>query len=139
MKEYVFVFGLLALSASGAVAQEPALLLFDGESGQTFAGCLNCNKFDDAAVCNKYGDYGSKYEDSSIWNAYGEFGSKYEKNSPWNKSGEGLRIVDLDGNYYGRFTLSNTDHSRLPIVISLVKLYEAFEDLDKLRDFYCEQ
>lgn len=48
-----------ALLAGGAPAnaQNVALLLFDAETSTQFAGCLNCEKYDDAAVCNKYGDF----------------------------------------------------------------------------------
>lgn len=119
-------------------AQEIALLLFDGETGQTFVGCLNCNRYDSAAICNQYGDYGSRYSDLSIWNRYGSYGSKFETNSPWNRYGEGLRVVDEDGNYYGRFGLSYFDQSRLPLVTTILDAYEATEDLDALRDLLCE-
>lgn len=115
-----------------------ALLLFDGKTGYDFAGCLNCNKFDDVSVCNMYGDFGSRYSDKSIWNPYGDFGSKYETNSPWNRYGEGLRIVDNDGNYYGRLSLASYEQSRLSIAQNIIAAYEAMEDLEALRDLLCE-
>jgi hypothetical protein len=122
----------------GASAQNVGLLLFDGENGTEFAGCLNCSRYEDTSVCNKYGDYGSRYSDESIWNRYGKFGSKYETNSPWNKYGEGLRIVDSDGNYYGKFTISRIDRSRLELVNQIAEAYERLDDLDELRDLLCE-
>lgn len=125
-------------SASPVSAQDVALLLFDGEKGTEFAGCLNCSRFDAASVCNQYGDFGSKYSESSIWNQYGEFGSKYEENSPWNPYGTGLRIVDEAGNFYGFFTAASFSRSRIPLVTSLVEANEAMGDLDALRDLYCE-
>lgn len=117
---------------------EVDLLLFDGDTGYEFAGCLNCSKYDDGSVCNKYGDYGSPYSDKSIWNRYGDFGSRYSDNSPWSRYGEGLRIVDSDGNYYGRFLLARYDQSRLEIVQNIIEAYEAMEDLESLRDLLCE-
>ncbi|MBA4774296.1 MAG: hypothetical protein H2044_01400 [Rhizobiales bacterium] len=128
-----------SLSPFSIQAQNVPFLLFDGEKGEVFAGCLNCNKFDDAAVCNKFGKYGSKFEDLSIWNQFGKFGSKFETNSPWNSFGEGLRIVDQKGNYYGRFTLGFTDRSAVPLVSSILSAYKAMGDLDALRDLLCEQ
>ncbi len=125
-----------------AVAHTPAtanvaLLLFDGETGKTFAGCLNCNRFEEAAVCNKFGDYGSKFSEKSIWNQFGQFGSKFETNSPWNKFGEGLRVVDAQGNYYGRFTTSMIGRSRLKLVEQIVAAHEAVESLDQLQEMLC--
>lgn len=121
-----------------AAAQERALLLFDGETGRTFAGCLNCNRYDSASVCNRYGDYGSIYSDKSIWSRYGNFGSRYAANSPWSRYGEGLRIVDEEGNFYGMFTLSRSGRSRFPIVQALLDAFDEGVDLHKIRDLYCE-
>lgn len=114
-----------------------ALLLFDGEKGKTFAGCLNCNRFEDAAVCNKFGDYGSKFADKSIWNQFGDFGSKFATNSPWDQFGEGLRIVDAQGNYYGRLTISSVGRSRLRLVEQLTAAHQTVDTLDELRDLLC--
>jgi hypothetical protein len=73
-----FVMGLVVALAvsSSASASEVALLLFDGKTGSEFAGCLNCSRHDEAAVCNRYGEYGSRYSDLSIWSRYGQFGSR---------------------------------------------------------------
>jgi hypothetical protein len=132
------LFFVSAVVASTATAHaDVALLLFDGEKGRTFAGCLNCNRFEDAAVCNKFGDYGSKFSEKSIWNQFGQFGSKFETNSPWNKFGEGLRVVDAQGNYYGRFTISMIDRSRLKLVEQIVAAHEAVESLDQLQEMLC--
>lgn len=129
---------LLVTSTSAAQAQNVPLLLFGGKNDREFAGCLNCGKYDDESVCNKYGDYGSKYNDKSIWNKYGTFGSKYNLASPWNAYGEGLAIVDSDGNFYGRLTLSNQNQSRLSLAKGLLSAYKSMQDLDALRDLLCE-
>lgn len=123
-------------SSSGQVAT--ALLLFDGETGEIFAGCLNCSKYDSSSVCNNYGDYGSRYSDKSIWNHYSDFGSKYKHNSPWNNYGEGLRVVDYNGKYYGRFSISSYEQSSLDLVQNIIVAYEAMENLEALRDLLCE-
>jgi hypothetical protein len=130
---------LLAVMTSPLPASAvTALLLFDGETGRTFVGCLNCGKYQAESVCNKYGEFGSKYQSGSIWNSYGDYGSKYQTNSPWNKYGEGLRVVDPDGNYYGRMTLAVSDRSREPLVRQLLEAYEEAKSLDELRDLLCE-
>ena len=98
------------------------LLLFSDE--EKFHGCLDCNKYAEDSVCNKYGDYGSKYSDVSIWNKYGA-GSKYEDSSPFSKYGTGLKVVDREGGYHGYFSMSyngesvvapaKTDNANLPL------------------------
>jgi len=126
------------LLASQGTAQDLALLLYGGENNSVFAGCLNCNQYDTAAICNQYGDFGSRYSGTSIWNPYGNFGSRYQNDSPWNQFGSGLAIVDSDGNYYGQFTLSLNNQTKLPLVLSIFDAYRAMEDLGALRDLLCE-
>lgn len=141
MKLYSLLFAIFLSFGFQVSAQDVALLLYDGETGRTFAGCLNCNRYDDAAVCNKYGTYGSKYEDHSIWNKYGEFGSKYEESSPWNSYGEGLRVVDPYGNFYGHFSLNSYPRggqSNIELVQALINLYEHGVELDAIRNLLCE-
>ena len=124
-----------------AQAQNVALLLFDAETGDKFAGCLNCGRYDDASVCNRYGEFGSRYGDASIWNRFGDFGSKYNDSSPWNRYGEGLIVVDYDGNFYGHFSLNpytRYGQSRVPLVQALIELYEEDFELDEIRDLLCE-
>lgn len=137
MRSAIVAF-LLAFSMSSAFAQ--ALLLFDDQTGREFVGCLNCNRYDAVAVCNKYGEYGSKYQSGSIWNKYGTFGSKYQSESPWNKYGTGLRIVDNDGNFYGNFSVGYAGRaSGIPLVRAIAEAYESLDgDLDALRDAVCE-
>lgn len=132
----------ICMICSSANAQDAALLLFDAETQQKFAGCLNCNRYDDGSVCNRYGDYGSRYSDTSIWNRYGVFGSRYEENSPWNRYAEGLIIVDPEGNFYGHFSLNRFPQygqSQLPLVQSLLQLYENDVDLEQIRDMLCDR
>lgn len=123
--------------AFSAAAQDKALLLFDGSTGQVFVGCLNCMKTSDVSVCNRYGDFGSRYSDTSIWNRYGDFGSRYEDNSPWSRYGDGLRIVDPDGGFYGTFKIGY-GRSHLPIIDAIVEAHEFFDgELQEIRDWFC--
>lgn len=109
MSVRIFLVSLAFLVLPGqAFATE--LLLFAGKSHDKFVGCLNCSRYDDQSVWNKYGTYGSKYNNESIWNKYGSYGSKYENMSPWNKyANEAPVIVDREGNYYGKFTSNKYD------------------------------
>ena len=143
MKHIALIAALALFLPVSAHAQNVALLLFENTSSDNrFAGCLNCNRYDDASVCNRYGKYGSRYEDDSIWNRYGQHGSRYEEHSPWNRYGEGLIVVDPDGNFYGHFSLNRYaryGQSKLPLVQSLLQLYEEGVELDEIRDLLCER
>lgn len=46
---------LLLAVATPVTAQTTALLLFGGPNGAQYAGCLNCNSYDQQSVCNAYG------------------------------------------------------------------------------------
>ncbi len=134
----IVVFLAVASSNSPTNAQNVALLLFDGATGKNFVGCLNCGKYDASSICNRYGDYGSRYSVKSIWNRYGDFGSRYSNMSPWSRYGAGLKIVDSDGGYYGKFTLSSYGRSKLPIIQAILEAYEKNDDLSDLRDALCD-
>lgn len=137
--KYILLF--LTLATSQVYATE-ALLLFGGKNHDQFIGCLNCGKYDDGSVCNKYGDYGSKYSDKSIWNKYGNYGSKYNDESPWNKYGSTPPvIVDKDGGFYGYFAASKYQDKRTRIktfVYMLDNVDIFYDDLEKARDWLCE-
>lgn len=135
---------LVCLAALGFVArasaQNTALLLFGGEDHKTFLGCLNCSKFSDESVCNKFGSYGSKFEDNSIWNRFGTYGSKFSEYSPWNKfSTSAPVIVDSDGNSYGYFSSNKFHHDRTRIkgLLEILDFESEEQDLDKTRDAMC--
>lgn len=135
----LLLFSFLLAAPSNAVSQETALLLFGGENNSEFAGCLNCSPRDPASVCFELGDFGSRYSDLSIWNRFGKFGSRYEDSSPWNRYGRGLAIVDEGGNFYGYFTTSRYDRSKIPVISALIEANNAMGDLVALRDLYCEK
>jgi hypothetical protein len=137
--------GLLALNiwitlVVAAHAQTAALLLFGDTDHKTFLGCLNCSKYDNGSVCNKYGEYGSRYQSGSIWNPYGDFGSKYSNNSPWNRySSDGPVIVDNSGQFYGRFTANKyaTDRTQIQSLNQIAELVANGTDLDDARNLLC--
>lgn len=125
------------LIAGSAYAQNKALLLYDDDDN-VFVGCLNCNEYSSSSICNQYGTYGSEYNSISIWNEYGTYGSEYNSKSPWNEHGKGLAIVDSDGGFYGRFTASYNNPSRLELPRAIMKFYDKNDDLDELRDALCD-
>ena len=110
------------------------MLLFSSDN--EFYGCLDCSKYDDDSICNRYGDYGSRYSEKSIWNRYG-IGSRYDNKSPFNKYGLGLKIVDRDGNFYGNFSMSyNADSNTRN---SLNNLWDSTDgDYTEMRDLFCD-
>ncbi|MDG6345263.1 hypothetical protein Q7469_03775 [Glaesserella parasuis] len=125
----------ITLLSSLSAYAEPTYLLFAGENHDKFLGCLNCNKYDNSSIWNKYGDFGSKYSSESIWNKYGTYGSKYSGESPWNKySTEAPVIVDSSGNYYGKFTINKyDDQTRIKSILWILENHEyIMENLDDI-------
>ena len=85
--------------------QSQELLIFGGKDHDVFLGCLNCKKYDQKSIWNKYGDFGNKYDSNCIWNKYGDYGSKYSDTSPLNNYATYPPVlVDSEGNFYGYFT-----------------------------------
>ena len=125
---------LIFLSLTVVTPAYAELLLFSEDND--FYGCLDCGKYEDSAVCNKYGDFGSKYSDKSIWNKYG-VGSKYEDQSPFSKYGTGLKVVDRDGNFYGYLSRSYNGNRDLRVMLN--ELWDLADgDYDILRERFCE-
>ena len=126
------MLGLLLLSLSAIANAEIRLYTDSGE----FAGCMECSKYSDESICNKYGTYGSRYNNESIWNKYG-LGSKYDSDSPFNRYGSGLKMVTPSGSYLGQFSMSasgNYDARNL-----LRKLWEISDgDYSEMRDLLCD-
>ncbi|WP_229296996.1 hypothetical protein [Herbaspirillum sp. CAH-3] len=133
-----FLAGMVGVAAS----QTPALLLFGGHSHDKFLGCLNCSEHDNGSVCNEYGSYGSGYNSDSIWNSYGQYGSSYSSLSPWNSyASDPPVIVDRNGRFYGYLTANASRPKRTEIkgLVALTDAAEKFDDLDKLREAFCEK
>lgn len=103
LKSFLFPILLVLFFCQPINAQN--ILIFGGKNHDVFLGCLNCDKYDNNSIWNKYGDYGSKYNDKCIWNKYGDYGGKYSDTSPFNKYASSPPVlVDGDGNFYGYFT-----------------------------------
>jgi len=133
----IFVF-LITINFEISAAE--ALLLFGDSDHKTFLGCLNCSKYDNGSICNKYGEVGSKYNSNSIWNKYGTYGSKYNSYSPWNKySNNAPIIVDRNGNSYGYFSANkyHTNRTRIQGYVALLDWVADNEDLEEARDALC--
>lgn len=111
-KKTVF-FSMLAsflLLADKALSESPLLIygsLENGRRGIVFLGCINCNKFDNEALANKFGDFGSRFSDTSIYNKFGDWGSKFSEVSACNpRATNPPVIVDGEGNFQGYLTLN---------------------------------
>lgn len=114
------------------------ILIFGGKNHDIFLGCLNCSKYDDSSIWNKYGNNGSKYNSNCIWNKYGDFGGKYSNDSPFNKYASNPPVlVDREGNFYGYFTadgyFSKRTNNKLALLI--IDYWETIgEDVGKAYD-----
>ena len=103
---------------------------------KSFHGCLDCSKYDQSSICNKYGQYGSKYSHESIWNKYG-IGSKFDQDSPFNKYGNGLAMVDNNWNYHGQFSIGNSGSEKWKTKLN-ASLTLADGDHEKMNILFCE-
>ncbi len=108
-----WILSICLLLSSIAYSKEE-LLIFGGENHKEFLGCLNCSKYNNESICNKYGDHGSEYSDKSIWNEYGDFGSQYSDYSPFNNYADKPPIVvDREGGYYGSISANKFADDRI--------------------------
>lgn len=108
-----------------------------GEDGQRM-GCISCNEYVGDSIWNDYSTYGNEYNGDSIWNDYGTYGNDYNSQSPWNKYGVGMKIVDLDGNYYGQFTTNDyNNQTEVPLLKSILDAYKNgnWESIESFRDW----
>lgn len=126
------------IGASGDAAMASSFLLFDDD--QNFYGCLNCNPFDGSSICNEFGDYGSEFSGKSIWNEFSKVGSEFQNSSPWSQYGSGLRIVDDEGKYYGRFSANPYTRQRAnnQWLDQLIEVQKKLDDLGDVRDLACK-
>ena len=138
----VLLLGSQFVIARGSSPDEPALLLFGKEDHKTLLGCLNCSRFEQESVCNRFGDYGSRFNANSIWNPFGEFGSRFSNYSPWNRfASTPPVIVDTSGTFYGYFASNKFQDKRTTIkglVVLLDNVDWVVEDLQRARDAFCE-
>ena len=110
------------------------ILLYSSDN--EFKGCLDCSRYDDKSVCNRYGDFGSRYSDDSIWSRYG-LGNRYNSDSPFARYGTGLKMVDKQGNFFGYFSISAGGEKKMREYLR--DLWEHTSgDYRQMRDLFCE-
>ena len=96
-----------AMAAFSSGASSTKIMLFGGRGHETYLGCLSCSEFSTESVFNESGRYGSPWGTNSIANKYGSFGSLSSTYSVCNPyASDPPVVVDQDGNYYGRLTVS---------------------------------
>jgi len=98
MKKILLILMVLAINLNAID------LYLIGEEGER-VGCISCNEYGSGSIWNEYSTYGNEYSSDSIWNEYSIYGNEYSTISPWNEYGEGMKIVDLNGKYYGLYSL----------------------------------
>lgn len=123
------ICALLCLAFTNIQSQN--ILIFGGKDHDVFLGCLNCDKYDNNSIWNKYGDYGSKYNEKSIWNKYGTYSGKYNDTSPFNKYASYPPVlVDAEGNFYGYFTANSYKDkaSKYKLALIIIENWETISD-----------
>lgn len=123
----LFTFGFFT---SPATAE---MLLFSEEN--SFHGCLDCSSSSSNSICNKNGIYGSTHRANSIWNKNGS-GSRYTRESPFNRNGNGLKIVDIKGNFSGYFSIGSSGEREFQRLLE--NIWEATNgDYSEMRNLFC--
>ena len=128
MKIYLAIIFLVFLTT---ITKGQSLLIYGGKNHDFFLGCLNCDKYGDKSIWNKYGDFGSKYNNNCIWNKYGDYSGKYSDLSPFNKYATNPPVlVDNDGNFYGYFTANKYFSKRTDskLALFIIDFWEAIAD-----------
>ena len=108
----LFTFASFLLFADNALAESP--LLIYGSSGNNtrgvvYLGCINCDKFDNDALANEFGNFGSQFSSTSIYNNFGNWGSQFSNVSACNPGAVNPPVVvDGKGTLYGYLTLNRS-------------------------------
>ena len=114
--------------------------LYGGVANSVYLGCLTCNRFDAASVCNQFGTYGSAFAALSIWNQFGTYGSVFSSSSPWNQfSSSGPIVVGSDLLTYGYFTVNAFQFNRttIPAYVNVLNFFSSTRDLASTRVYAC--
>ena len=112
-----------------------------GDDGER-KGCITCNEFHSDSLWNEFSTYGNDYSSESIWNEYGTYGNEYNSVSPWNEYGTGMKIIDLNGNYYGQFTTNTmANQTDFPLLESILEAYSKgkWKSIESFRDWVAPQ
>jgi hypothetical protein len=143
MARLVCLCALTLLGAPYSSSSTPAtkeLLLFGGEGGSTFLGCLNCANTSATSICNPAGEFGSGESLASIWNDLGDYGSEASDDSPWSDASVNPPLIlDRNGDPYGYFTRNTAHRNRTRIAWLDVALeyYGKTKNLEKTRVEMC--
>lgn len=91
-------------SSPGAATK---IMIFGGRGHDTYLGCLSCSEYSSESVFNQYGTFGSSFNGDSIFNRFGPYGSSHSQYSVCSiYASDPPVVVDQDGNYYGRLTVT---------------------------------
>lgn len=116
-------FALLAFIFLWIAVHGQSLSIYGGKNHDIFLGCLNCGKYEDNSIWNKFGDFGCRFNDKCIWNRHGDYGGKYSDFSPFNKHAVCPPVlIDNSGNFYGYFTADNYYDQRTDSKLALLVL-----------------
>ena len=115
-------FALILVFIQYAGYCQKALHIYGGQDHDIYLGCLNC----------------SDYNSNSIWNDYGKYGNEYSQTSPFNSyASYPPVIVDIDGNFYGYFTINENHPNRADFALVNI-IYQHFDvirnDVSKWHD-----
>lgn len=110
-------------------ASGQTLMIFGGDSYDVYLGKLNASEYDSESIWNEYSSYGSSYSSTSIWNEFSSYGSNYSSYSPFNEYATYPPvIVDVEGNFYGYFTVNKYKHERAEFKLALI-IYQYYEQI----------
>ena len=128
---------LILFFVSFSNSQTTEYLIFSDDGENEFLGCIGCGIYDSKSICNEFGTYGSEFNSKSIWNEFSTYGNEFSSYSPWNEfSSNGPKLVDKDGNFYGRFSIN--EYNGFQLSEDLLKIYNYYDgNLEKVRKQFC--
>ena len=131
MKKFIL---FIALFVSSTIAVSQPIYIMGGDNHEVFLGILNASPHTQNSIWNKFGTYGNKYNRDCIWNKFGTYGNSYNRYCPWNQYSCDVPIlIDDAGNYYGPFSVSNSNK----VIQYICKIASVIQDGDiDLEDVY---
>ena len=122
----VLLIFLSTLSFSQSNSQKQ-LHIFGGSKLDVYLGCLTCDDYSIYSIWNSYVVYGNNLNAISIWNSNGIYGGSHSMFSPFTRYATTPPVVvDKDGNFYGYFTINNSNDKRCdaPLALTIYKSYD---------------
>jgi len=112
---------LILFFVSFSNSQTTEYLIFSDDGENEFLGCIGCGIYNSKSICNEFGTYGSEFSSYSPWNEF---------------SSNGPKLVDKDGNFYGRFSIN--EYNGFQLSEDLLKIYNYYDgNLEKVRKQFC--